>query len=123
MIKRFNEYFSDNNDFLDSISKFKISREDYNFIYDYNAGDKSPKGWLYLDKKEKDVIGEEMEMSLIGYPYYILSKKIDLVKMEDDYYYVSFLFNHNNFYYYRLDQLTELKQFMKRLNEYKKMIK
>lgn len=52
----------------------------------------------------------------------LFGRKIDLIKVEDDYYYVSFIFNYNT-YYYRLDQLIELKKFMKLLNNFKQKMK
>ena len=130
MIKRFNEYystydFSDKN-FLNSIEKFKITKKDYHFVFFDNEEADTPKYWLPLNDKEKSII---IDYTYRSYSYILYDSDdlyIDLIKMPDDYYYYINVISRNdtnysnNMYYYKLDQLSELKFFIKQLNIFKK---
>ena len=129
---KINEDITSSNDvliaeFLDSISKFKISGKDYKVIYKNDE----PNNWLQFDKKEIDLIKLILKINSFDFtnfydrsPYIILSNilPIDLVKVEDDYYYISITRDHfnNKYYYYRLDQLSELREFLKKLDVFNK---
>ena len=130
---KFNEYNESKNideiDILiESISEYKITREEYDKSI-YNN-----KEWGILNDKEKNIVSEYTDT--ISYSddayhntYYILIDNnkvfIDLVKGEDDYYYILIekRRGYNVIYYYKLDQLKELKIFIKNLNLYKNKMK
>ena len=127
MIKKFNEYYSNNyyTEFLNSIKRFEISEEDYNsFVYDE---DYKPKNWLYINNKEENIIKDytlDLFDSNIN-PYYVIYRKyiikndiffqVHLIKLPDDYYYIEVMMD-NNESFYRIDQLSELRYVIKQLN-------
>ena len=143
MIKRFNEYYSNNEikfmEFMESMERFQISKQDYTFIFLDDEGNIA-KDWLSLNDKEKSII---VDYTIPYYPYknvdnnianqYILYSTddyyVDLIKMTDDYYYVNImtsiinkLSSYEGMNYYKLDQLSELKYFIRQLNIFKKTL-
>ena len=70
--------------------------------------------WLPLNKKELSIVSLPffiIKSPLTNKPYY-RHKYIDLIKISDDYYYITlFIINNNEFQYYKLDQISELKEF------------
>ena len=127
MIKKFNEYYSNNyyTEFLNSIKRFEISEEEQNsIVYDE---DYKPKNWLYINNKEENIIKDytlDLFDSNIN-PYYVIYRKyiikndiffqVHLIKLPDDYYYIEVMMD-NNESFYRIDQLSELRYVIKQLN-------
>ena len=125
MIKKFYEYYSDNIKlFLDSIEKFRITVDEYD---DEVHGESNNVKWLQFDKKEKHLLNEFLNIKIKKYSdnNYICNildltpLQMTIVKLTDDYYYV-FICKSCDVYYYKLDQITELKYFIKNIKKYLK---
>ena len=127
MIKKFNEYYSEVHTFLyeleNSISKYKVEKDEISILYN------NKESWQLLDDKEKELIVNFKEKDWGGddkkiQPFYTICDfnivgdevRIYLNKF-DDYYYITI--NNNS---YRLDQIRELKMFIKHFNEFKEKI-
>jgi len=110
-------YFSE---LIFSIRKFNISEKDYNsFVYDEYF---EPKGWEEIDENEISLIQNYEIRYFNAIEYYLLYEdeliSIFLTKIEDDYYHIEINRN-GKIYYYRLDQIKELKIFIKNLKSFK----
>ena len=122
MIKRFNEYYLNNYQrLIKSLEKFEITEDEYYSIIYRDEGEYTPKEWIEINDREKNLIVNYKTENFDSDPYYVLLQNnilcIDLVKVPDDYYYV--LIDGHYSTYYKFDQLPELKYFIKQLNIYK----
>lgn len=112
-----NNHFSE---LIFSIRKFNISDKDYNsFVYDKYF---EPKGWEEINENEISLIQYYEIRYFNAIEYYLLYEdeliSIFLIKIEDDYYHIEINRN-GKIYYYRLDQIKDLKFFIKNLKSFK----
>ena len=113
------------------MKKYKISKEEYrSSLYYINNGEYEPKKWLRLNNKEEKFINKNdiqyykdvIDENKIFYTIFNDVILIDIVKREDDYYYVMINKTGSSPHYYKLDQLSELKIFSNYFNSFKKKI-
>ena len=123
MIKQFNECNEPN--IVELLFKYRISREEY-FKNDISDNKK----WLFLNKKEKNIIPKFKpvypSLNKVYYRFIYKNIHIEIVKIEDDYYYVGLTLDNKdtiNNQYYKLDQFSELKHFFYLLKKYNNLLK
>ena len=124
MIKKFYEYHIDNIKlFFNSIEKFKITVDEYDYA---TRGEYNNIQWLEFNKKELSSLSKYFNIersSYIDHNYtygiFNLEFNVSITKLYDDYYYI-LLYDLEYTYYYKLDQLTELKYFINCLKKYLK---
>ena len=119
MIKKFNEYYSDPiQKFIKSIEKFEITDQEYDSLIIHNN-----LSTFDLNKKEEEIINignikydrRGLNNNKVWYSLLVNDDiNICLMKASDDYYYI--LIYQSGYKQYKLDQLPELKYFMKQLN-------